>query len=307
MIGERKDRQVNGLVDCPSCFERRQHPHAAPTFRGSLEQNATSPNHKRVGLDESPRARPRFFERKRFGIFSAAKLLHWANWAFRPARQTDERTKIDKRRVVVSGTELGQYLRGTVPKKFAAGGGIDWNSQIDQARQNASGVGFDNWNRLMEREGCDCMCGVFSDARQQTQFFNRARQAALVSLLHDFGSGVEISRAGVVAESFPCTKNIVFRDAGQDGKIRKLVEPFIIIRKHGGDLRLVEHQLGNENRVRIAGAAPREIAAIFAVPAEKRVAESAAVFWQDQDLWQTLNFQRPTLNFQFRRSLNLER
>jgi hypothetical protein len=37
------------------------------------------------------------------------------------------------------------------------------------------------------------------------------------------------------------------------------------------------------------------------------VAEGAAVFWQDQDLRQTLNFQRPTLNFQFRRSLNVER
>jgi len=43
----------------------------------------------------------------------------------------------------------------------------------------------------------------------------------------------------------------------------------VIIRDHGGDLRLLEHELGNEDCVRIAGPAPGEIAPMPTIPAQQ--------------------------------------
>ncbi len=70
----------------------------------------------------------------------------------------------------------------------------------------------------------------------------------------------------------------------------------MIIRDHSGDLRLLEHELGNEDGVRVAGAAPGQIAAVAAKPAEKRTPERTNVFWRCHDL--KANVQRPTLNVQ---------
>ena len=43
----------------------------------------------------------------------------------------------------------------------------------------------------------------------------------------------------------------------------------MIIRDDGGDLRLLEHELGNEDCVRIAGPAPGEIAPMPTIPAQQ--------------------------------------
>jgi hypothetical protein len=47
----------------------------------------------------------------------------------------------------------------------------------------------------------------------------------------------------------------------------------MIIRDHSGHLRLLEHELGDDDCVRIARLAPGEIAAVTAKPAEKRAAK----------------------------------
>ena len=66
----------------------------------------------------------------------------------------------------------------------------------------------------------------------------------------------------------------------------------MIIRDHGGDLRLLEHELGNEDRVRIAGPAPGEIAPMTTIPANKRAAKTGR-FSGDVTVWQrTSNAER---------------
>jgi hypothetical protein len=59
---------------------------------------------------------------------------------------------------------------------------------------------------------------------------------------------------------------------------------------------LLEHQLGDEDRVRIARAAPWEIAAVTVKPLKKRVAERTSVFWRCHDL--KANVERSTPNVQ---------
>lgn len=87
-----------------------------------------------------------------------------------------------------------------------------------------------------------------------------------MSIHNGFCGAMEISRASVIAEPLPCSKHFVFGSPRQGAKIRKCAEPLVIIRDHGGDLRLLEHELGHENCVPIPGAAPRQIAATSAIP-----------------------------------------
>ena len=70
----------------------------------------------------------------------------------------------------------------------------------------------------------------------------------------------------------------------------------MIIRDDGGDLRLLEHELGNEDCVRIAGPAPGEIAPMPTIPTNKQSGEKRKVFWRCHGL--EANVQRPTLNVQ---------
>lgn len=72
----------------------------------------------------------------------------------------------------------------------------------------------------------------------------------------------------------------------------------MIIRYDCGDLRLLQHELGNEDCVRIEGSAPGEIAAAAAIPPNKRAAKKGKVLWRYHGLG--ANVQRPTRNVQRR-------
>jgi hypothetical protein len=72
----------------------------------------------------------------------------------------------------------------------------------------------------------------------------------------------------------------------------------VVIRDDGGDLRLLKHELGNEDSVGIASPAPREIAAVIVIPANKRATKNSKVVWRSHGLG--ANVQRRTLKVQRR-------
>ena len=78
---------------------------------------------------------------------------------------------------------------------------------------------------------------------------------------HESPGGLQIARPGVVAETLPGVQHIRFPGARERGEIRETLEPALIIRKNGRDLGLLEHEFRDQDRVRVAGAAPRKIAA----------------------------------------------
>ena len=117
--------------------------------------------------------------------------------------------------------------------------------------------------------------------------------------LHD-GSccRAEIMSSRVIAEALPGVENFVLRGDGQSGEIWEAPHPLIIVWDDRGDLRLLEHELGHQDRVRISGATPGEIAALFPVPGEEGVAERSGV--RGRVHADRMNVQRPTLNVQRR-------
>src|SRR5438477_12383252 len=65
-------------------------------------------------------------------------------------------------------------------------------------------------------------------------------------------------------------ENFPLGGRSERGKIGEAPHPLIIIRDDGSDLGLLEHDLGDEDRVGITSTAPWEIAAVLTVPTKKR-------------------------------------
>ena len=109
---------------------------------------------------------------------------------------------------------------------------------------------------------------------------------------NQFCAAVKIARPRVITETLPGVENIGFSRTGERPNGGETAEPSNIVRDHSGGLSLLEHYLGDENGVGVLGAAPGELAAVIGIPAKKRTAEGADVFWQDQDF----PAERPTSN-----------
>ena len=110
---------------------------------------------------------------------------------------------------------------------------------------------------------------VFADARTQLHLLDRFWELPTMSISYDFRSAVKISSAVVITKPLPSVQHFGLQCAREGGKIRESLQPFFIIRQDRADLGLLKHELGDENRIWIAGSAPGEIAAVFAVPSEK--------------------------------------
>ena len=210
---------------------------------------------------------PTFFEGQNFRIGGAARFSHWTHPTLRLSRTTDECTEVDKCRVEARGAVFRHKLRGLIPKYRATARLVDRDLQVEDARQNASAVGFDDWNRLVERESSDSVSRVFSDSWQFAHLLGCARQPSSMLLYDQLCGGVEISGPSIVAETFPGVKNLYLGSAGERGEIGEATEPLIIIRDNGSDLRLLEHAFGDEDGIGVACAAPGKIAAIATEPA----------------------------------------
>ena len=93
-----------------------------------------------------------------------------------------------------------------------------------------------------------------------------------------FRGGVQMPRASIVAEALPGMKDLAFRGASQRRESWESAEPLFIIRQNSGDLGLLQHELGDEDRIGIARAAPWKVATMAAIPAQKSATEIAGVF-----------------------------
>ena len=153
-----------------------------------------------------------------------------------------------------------------LPKHFPPRAGIDRFAKIEKPRQNASGVGFDDGDGLIEGKAGNGVRAVFADAGELLHLVGCPRELSAVSIHNDSRGGVKISRASVIAKTLPRAQHLVFGSPCKRGEIGKRTQPPVIIQDDGGDLRLLQHELGDKYCVRIVGPAPREIAAVTAIP-----------------------------------------
>ena len=133
---------------------------------------------------------------------------------------------------------------------------------------------------MIEGEGRDGVRGVFADTGQVSYLVQRFRESLAMSIYDELCGGVKISRASVVAETLPGAQNFAFRCSRETTEMRKAPKPLSIVRQNRRDLRLLEHEFGNEDAVRIARATPWKVAPIVAIPTQKPTAELRSIHSQ---------------------------
>src|SRR5262249_33515150 len=89
-------------------------------------------------------------------------------------------------------------------------------------------------------------------------------------------AGAHHTSAPIVTKTAPRGQYLAFCRRGQRMNVRKSLEEKPIVFEHGSDARLLQHYFGNPNTVWVAGFAPRQIASIFVVPAQKHTAKTSA-------------------------------
>jgi len=303
MMGERKFGTMQRLTRGRNAGQPRQDPHSAPAMMGLFEEDATPAQGKAVIFSAKLQRRARPFSRKRGWIGCSAKSSHGARLTLWP-RTADESAQFHERRVMSAGIVARQELRGGGPEQLASGARVDRHLQVEDAGENAGDVCFDDRDRSVEGERGDGVCRITANSGKLLNRSRVSRKSAAVFFEDGDGGRPEIAGARVVTEPLPGVKNVMFRGGGERGKIREPDEPFIIIREDGRDLGLLEHELGDENRVGIGGAAPGKIAAAFAIPGK----EGAAKGWSGIRIHVIEeNVERPTPNVQRRiQSLSFE-
>src|SRR4029453_9082290 len=101
-----------------------------------------------------------------------------------------------------------------LPELFPASGSIDRAVKIKQARQNASSVGFDNWDWLIKGERRDGIGRVTTDTGQFTDCLEIVRKSAFMAILDGFRNRMQIASSRVIAETFHAVGDVIFRSRG---------------------------------------------------------------------------------------------
>src|SRR5690606_6811192 len=84
---------------------------------------------------------------------------------------------------------------------------------------------------------------------------------------------VEIARPRVVAEAPPLREHVPLLRRGEPLQRREALQEALPVLEHATHLRLLQHQLADEDRVGIARLAPREVGGVAAVPRAQLRAE----------------------------------
>src|SRR5262245_42802187 len=129
--------------------------------------------------------------------------------------------------------------------------------------EDSTDVGVDGQDRPAKGEAGDRVRGVPAHAWKLGEVVRPAVRCDLAR------SAVQVEGAAVVAEALPLADHV----AGRGGRERldrgPALEESEVARDDARDLRLLGHDLGDEDRVRISGAPPRQVAAVLVEPGEK--------------------------------------
>ena len=194
-------------------------------------------------LESSKRSRPRRARSRRLGPVAARGQR--ARLAARRARRAHRRAELHRRLVEVRRASRRRDERRPQP------------------REEAPRVGVQRHLLAPERERADRGGGVRADARQLLQ----ARRPAVAR--HHPRRLPQAHGAAVVAEPHPLAQHVLQRRRRQRVGGGPARQPRLVARDHPRDLRLLEHDLRDEDRVGVAGAPPRQVAALALVPAQQ--------------------------------------
>ena len=150
---------------------------------------------------------------------------------------------------------------------------------IEESGENPGDVGIDDGAGQIEGETGNGPRGVATETRQGGKNDRIPRELTAVVVQDRPGGFLKVADPAVVAKTFPGPEELPFGGRGEGFEVgkggEKLLEPAVLAdRRDGG---LLEHDLGNEDRIRIGGPAPWMLGAVGGKPAEQGVDEGTLV------------------------------
>ncbi len=195
------------------------------------------------------------------GAGGDAVLRERTHEAARRRRRADGRAKLHQALVEIAGRGRGGERRhqraGVRPQRLSARGRFDVVLDGEHATEHARDIAVDEGCALAERDRRDGSRGVRPDAGHAAQLGRGARELALVA--HGLGAGMQVACSRVVAEARPDLEYVVERRGRERRHRREPRHPALPVGDHGGDARLLQHDLADPDRVGIARAAPRQV------------------------------------------------
>ena len=288
-VAERFARMQRLDRDAEAALARRAHirigldfgqrPESAPDAgrRTTLQQHApfAQQDHER---DRAFRRRLPRTRRGQFGCPTVptrhAVVAHRARVATRPAARAESAAEIHQPLRVRIEIAARQQRLGERPERAFDSGQSGPAVDAAPAREHALHVAVEDRGAHAEREHRDRRGRRSTDAGQFRPSVGGLGEPPAEIVRDDACRRMEVARAGVVAEPAPRGEHIVERRIGQRTHVREPREEALVVRDHRRHLRLLQHDLGQPDAVRIAVALPRKIvAAVHALPRHEAIRE----------------------------------
>ena len=144
----------------------------------------------------------------------------------------------------------------------------------EHAREHALDVAVEDRDALAEAERGDRRGGRAADAGQLGERGAGARELAAVLGDDDLGAAMEVARAAVVAEAAPRREHVARLGRRQRAHVAEARDEALVVRAHGRDLGLLQHDLREPDAVRVARPLPRQgVAAVLLLPGDEVLGE----------------------------------
>ena len=139
-------------------------------------------------------------------------------------------------------------------------------ADAEEAGEHANDIAVEHRRGLVERNAANRAGGVTADAGQRHQFIELFRKPSPVLIDNGPRRLLKVSRAQIVAQTFPEFEDGIGSGAGQRAHVRKAAHPAPPVGDDGLDLRLLEHNFRNPNGVGITRSPPGQVARVLLEP-----------------------------------------
>src|SRR5260221_5291632 len=216
-----------------------------------------------------------------------ASVLHRTDEALGLAGRAQGRAEVHQRLIEVEHVAMRQHRARHGPQVPLHRVRLRRAAADEDAEEDARDVGVENRRPLAESEAHDGARRVLADPLERPERRLVRRQLAAVALDRLACDRVEPLRADVVTERPPGLGDVGLRRIRQRAQARIFVQPLPVLREDAVDLRLLQHDFGHEDVVRVAGVPPRQIAPVRPVPLEEPAPEPLTVCRNGYDRFRT--------------------
>src|SRR5262245_3699431 len=205
-----------------------------------------------------------------------AEAIHGAGPAARRARGAPGGPEVHQGLVVVVRLPRWHERAGEIPDRLLPTKAPEPPGSEEHPAEHAPYVRIHDRHRPTVGEAAHRPGGVAADAPHAAQQGLVVGQPPAVARDRLAGNAAQVDRADVVAERIPEARDLLRGRAGEALEGRIAVQELVVLRDHPVDLRLLQHDLGDQDAIRVFGAPPRQVAAMLAVPGEQTSAKTRA-------------------------------